>query len=155
VRKTWRHKGPQGPARTRQRSKREGRRRLDATSLGRPARYLGIVRLLISFKASVNTKDTLGFTALVIATGEGHNTVVRTLLRAGASPNTTVRMNSHGTALHLASSWNRFAVVKSLVELSRVRINARDREGMTPLGYAMDGRFKKLATYLVEHGAIR
>src|SRR5437667_665045 len=77
--------------------------------------FVAAVRLLLRFGASINAKDSLEFTPLVIAAGEGHAAFVRLLLRAGASPNFTLRSNSGGTALHLACSWNRFEVVKSLV----------------------------------------
>jgi len=116
--------------------------------------FLGVVRLLIPAGASINAKDRLGFTPLVVAAGEGHDAVVRVLLRAGASPNFAVSGNSRGTALHLACAWNRYNVVKTLIELSSVDINARDGNRMTPLGHAVDGDFKKLVNYLIKRGAM-
>ena len=122
--------------------------------------HLKIVRLLIEFGAEVNVSDEEGFTPLVIAAGAGYNSIVRELLKAGADANARVHGNSDGTALHLACAWDRIAVVKTLVEMSDADINARNRDGKTPLDNVLEpgtnGKTgdKKLAAYLIKHGAV-
>ena len=124
------------------------------------AGQLKIVQLLIEFGAQIDATDDLGFTPLVIAAGEGNCEVVRELIKAGAHANIRVHSNSDGNALHLASAWDRFDVVKLLVETTDVDINARDRDGKTPLALVMEpgttGEIgdKELGKYLIHHGAV-
>ncbi len=122
--------------------------------------HLKIVRLLIKFGAEVNVSEDEDFTPLVMAAGKGHNAIVRELLKAGADANARVHASSDFTALHLACAWDRIAVVKTLVEMSDADINARNRDGKTPLGNVLEpgtnGKTgdKKLAAYLIKHGAV-
>jgi ankyrin repeat protein len=124
--------------------------------------HLKVVRLLIEFGAEVNAGDTdfYGATPLVTAAGAGHNAIVRELLKAGADANARVRGISDGTALHLACAWDHTAVVKTLLEMPGVDINARDRDGKTPLANVLEpgtnGQTgdKQLAAYLIKHGAV-
>ena len=124
--------------------------------------HLKIVRLQIEFGADVNAADTdySRFTPLVTAAGAGYDSIVRELLKAGADANARVHGISDGTALHLACAWDRIAVVKTLVEMSDADINARNRDGKTPLGNVLEpgtnGKTgdKKLAAYLIKHGAV-
>ena len=122
--------------------------------------HIEIIRLLIESGALVDASDDLGFTPLVVAAGEGNCEAVRELLMGGAHADVRVHSNSDGNALHLACAWDRFDVVKLLVEKSNVDINARDRDGKTPLGAVMEPGStgetgnKKLAKYLIDHGAI-
>jgi uncharacterized protein len=123
--------------------------------------HIKIIRLLIKSGAPVDTTDNLGFTPLVIAAGEGNCTAVKDLVKAGANANIRVHGNSDGTALHLACAWDHLDVAKLLVEKSDVDINEKDREGRTPLALVMGPNTKgktgkkKLAEYLIAHGATR
>ena len=115
---------------------------------------LGIVRCLIEHEAQVNVSDNLGFTPLVVAAGEGHDLIVRELLDAGASAKIRVRSNENGNALHLACSWNRNTVARTLVRLSDVDINEKDDAGKTALAYARESGNGELIEYLLAHKAL-
>ena len=122
--------------------------------------HIKIIHLLIEFGAQVNVSCKEGFTPLVMAAGEGHYKIVQELLKAGADVNARVHSNSDGTALHLACAWDRLDVVKALLEMSEVDINAKDRDGKTPLAYVLESGIngdtgdKKLAKYLIQRGAV-
>ena len=118
------------------------------------AGWLNVVRCLIESRADLNAQDNMGFTPLVIAVGNGNESIVYELLKAGASAKIQVQSNLSGTALHLACSWNRFDIVKKLLELSDVEINAKDQDGKTALAYAVEAGDKKLISCLKEHGGI-
>ncbi|MEI6074613.1 MAG: ankyrin repeat domain-containing protein [Verrucomicrobiota bacterium] len=116
--------------------------------------WLIIIRCLIEFRAKLNVQDNMGFTPLAIAAGKGNDSIVCELLKAGASAKVKVHSNLSGTALHLACSWNRFEVVKSLLQLSDVEVNAKDQDGKTALAYAIEAGDEKLISCLKEHGGI-
>lgn len=122
--------------------------------------HIKIIRLLIESGAKADTADNLGFTPLVIAAGEGNCAGVKELIKAGADANIRVHSNSDGTALHLACAWDHLDVAKILIETSDADINGKDREGRTPLALVMmsgtkgETGDKKLADYLIDHGAI-
>ena len=72
-----------------------------------------IVQLLVSQKATVNAKDSIGFTPLHLACQEGHLACVVTLLQAGAD---AFQPNRDGVLpLHKAAQHNHFEVVKILI----------------------------------------
>ena len=115
--------------------------------------HLEVVLALIASGAEVSPVDDLGFTPLAIAVGQGQDEIVRVLLDAGSSANQRIHGNDNGTVMHTACAWNRFEVVKVLIEHSHVDLNARDATGRTPLDYALEAEDDRLVSYLVKHGA--
>ncbi|OBS26250.1 hypothetical protein FPOA_00190 [Fusarium poae] len=96
-------------------------------------------------------EETLHVNALALASADGQVSAVNALLEHGASVETEIPTIG-GTALHLATRWGGFEVVRLLVE-KEADINQADKYGSTPLHLA--SRFDKLdvVNYLLDMGA--
>jgi ankyrin repeat protein len=114
---------------------------------------LEIVKCLLNAGASIDVQDNGGFTPLYTAVGEGNLGITRELLERNASPTLRVKSDGDGTPLHSACAWGHFDIVKLLVDKKQVDINAKDEDRQTPLFFAKKGGFKKIADYLIRHGA--
>ncbi len=114
---------------------------------------LSIVKYLLKVGASVDAQDNLGFTPLVIAAAEGGTEIAGELLKEGASPNTKVKSNSNGSALHSACAWGHLDIVKLLSEHAGVELSLKDDDGFTPLAYAKKNNHREISNYLIAHGA--
>ena len=102
---------------------------------GRPAliwaiqeQKLNVVRILVRAGASLEKKDSDGFTPLDTAVGEGNLAIVRFLLGAGAKVNGRTR---NGTPLHTACAYRRLAIAKLLLAHG-ASVDALDEDGLTP-----------------------
>jgi ankyrin repeat protein len=107
---------------------------------------LGVSRLLIR----LNVSQTCAF---LVAADHGDPEQMQLLLDYGASPD--VRTDYEETPLHLAAARGRLGAVRFLVLEVNADVNARDREGGTPLHSASYGpdATPELVEFLLEHGA--
>jgi ankyrin repeat protein len=108
---------------------------------------LGVSRMLIK----LNVSQTCAF---LCAANHGDPEQMQLLLDYGASPD--VRGDYEETPLHSAAHWGRLAAVRFLVLEAKVDVNARDRDGTTPLHLASQGLLEanpKLVEFLLDHGA--
>jgi ankyrin repeat protein len=107
---------------------------------------LGVSRTLIK----LNVSQTCAFLG---AANHGDPEQMQLLLDYGASPD--VRTDYEETPLHLAAAKGRLGAVRFLVLEVNVDVNARDRDGTTPLhnaSYGLDANLE-IAQFLLEHGA--
>ena len=91
--------------------------------------------------------------ALLSAAQKGHLKVVDFLLSKGV-PIDSRASRKKQAALHLATSSERFEVMKFLIKMG-VDIDAVDERGDTPLHYAARNNSSEAARLLIEHGADR
>ena len=103
--------------------------------------------------ASLNSNPSIGPNPIVLAASKGHNEVVRTLLRYGASVN--VEDDTGQTPLHHAVKNGKCHVVRTLLH-HHANVNASDLEGNTPLhSAAMAVKSRELVKALLKAGAKR
>lgn len=105
---------------------------------------------LLKQGAQVNAIDGTGMTPLHLATGEGHEAVVRLLLERGASVN--VAADGGWTPLHRAAQENREAVARLLLEKGAA-VNAATNDGRTPIHLAAAGGHEAVARLLLAKDA--
>ncbi len=125
-----------------------------------------VVRELLARGANVNARDTHGGTALLAAAMgryeggngqgtmlEGHRASLLALLAAVPPPNVHLRKIGNGdTALSLAARRNDLVAVRALVDAGS-EVNVYDKEGKTPLLYALEEGRKEMRDLLLERGA--
>lgn len=129
-------------------------------STGRPALSraarggrLATLRVLLDANAPVNATDALGFTALFEAARDGQVAAARLLLDRGAAVGHVAQRNGLNlTALHAAASTAQAEVIGLLIERG-APLNARDVEGATALGWAINAEDTQAALVLVRSGA--
>jgi ankyrin repeat protein/L-ascorbate metabolism protein UlaG (beta-lactamase superfamily) len=110
-----------------------------------------MVRLLLEHGAEPNVRNEWGQTPLLAAVDNGNAETVDLLLRAGADPKPT-EADFGMTSLHLAALLGYRDVAEAL--LSRgVDVNARDREGRTPLDVAVQYGQRGVVEALAAAGA--
>jgi len=106
---------------------------------------LAEVRRMLAAGAAINARDQHGHTALEAAAWEGRKDVAALLLDKGADPTNALRGAASSSDLALAR----------LLLARGAKVNERDREGRTPLGWAMDRtpRDRDMLRFLIENGA--
>lgn len=114
---------------------------------------MDVARLLIKRGADVNARDSDGRTALHCAMIPQNKSVlpmVKLLLDAGAN----VNRSGLSTPLGLAAEWGLVDVARLLIARG-ANVNAKDREGNTPLVWAVDAEKHRLpmVKLLLEAGA--
>lgn len=131
---------------------------IDATgrpALARAARggKLAALRVLLAAGAPVDGIDRLGFTALFETARDGQREAARLLIDAGANVNHVALRNGLGmTPLHAAASTARPELIRLLAERG-ANLDARDIEGATALGWAINAATSQAALALVQLGA--
>ena len=121
-------------------------------------RRCDVLKFLIHKGARFEEARTVHGTLLMYASYKGFIEIVIELLERGANMHRKRRVD-HDTALHCACRANRIQVVKKLIEYEsnavkvREMVNAKTREGTTPLQICMDNGFVELGWLLCEHGA--
>lgn len=92
---------------------------------------------------------------LQLATAEGDECAVRTLLSAGATPEalTPSRCKACQTALHVAARYGHVSICRLLVVEGKVDPNQLDNQGFSPLHYAVAGNHLRTVKELIHLGA--
>jgi ankyrin repeat protein len=100
--------------------------------------HVDVVKTLIAHGANVNAVDAylLDDTPLLYACKNGHFEIAKDLLQHGAKVN-VVERERRLTPLHLASAFGYIDIVYVLL-LNGANINAQDKDGKTPLAWAME-----------------
>jgi len=111
--------------------------------------HLDMMDLLIEAGADVNAIDSDGWTPVHYALGNGKEEAATRLIAKGGE----VRDERVGTTLHLAAQTNCFAVVEQVLARGQ-DVNAKDRQGNTPLHMAAESAEKpEMVELLVAKGA--
>jgi len=109
-----------------------------------------IEHLLISKKISLDTKDTDGNTALILATKGGHQEVCQVLLKSGADH--TVNDLLGNNALHWAIKEKNIPIVEMLMVFKEL-LNSKTKQGSTPLIMAATSGLTEICEGLLSFGA--
>ncbi|WP_264336995.1 ankyrin repeat domain-containing protein [Wolbachia endosymbiont (group B) of Chorthippus brunneus] len=108
--------------------------------------YLGVVQCLIDRGANLETRDNNGNTPLHCAAWSGQFDIVKSLVdsrRVGVN----IKNDDGWTPLHWASRAGYLDVVEYLVN-NRASVDARDKDGTTPLGIARAVERTNIVKYL-------
>ena len=125
-----------------------------------------MARAALDSGASLNARDSLGYTPLHRAADEGEAGLVELLLDRGAGnshsmsanglelPGLSIdsRDNDEATPLMLAASGNHVSIIKLLVS-GGADVHLKDEYGLCPLHYAAEGGHVAAIDVLLEHGA--
>jgi ankyrin repeat protein len=110
---------------------------------------VGLIDVLVRGGATVDARDALGNTPLVLGAMRGHLDVVRSLVSAGADPNSS---GAGYTALHMAAMDGRQELV-SLLLRSGASVNPIQDDPWPPLRHAIVNGHKNVADLLRAYGA--
>ncbi len=108
-------------------------------------------RLLLESGADPNAASRSWETPLFAAAAAGHEEMFDLLLRAGATPHHQTKANS--TLLHAAANGGSTAILAQLLEPLASRLNARQRNGETPLIIALQRNNTEAVRLLLAAGA--
>ena len=111
---------------------------------------LPLVSRLVADGASVNTKNELGTTVLMLASNNGNCDLVKVLLAEGAEVN--AKNNDGSTALTFASVEGHVEVVRVLLD-NDANVNAQDNSGWSPLTVASQNGHREAVQALLAKGA--
>jgi len=101
---------------------------------------------------AINACNSLGETALHVASATGRIRMVQLLLDAGANVNVTTKSESR-TPLHLACLNGCIDTAKLLLNCATCNVNVKDYYGNTPLHTAIEIGNVKFVALLLRHGA--
>jgi len=101
--------------------------------------------------ATIEASTRSGFTALHMACGKGHVSVLETLLTHGAA--IEARNKNGSTPLHTAAQKGYAAVVECLIT-HKANIEATNHNGVTPLNSAAHKGHVEVVRTLLRHGAV-
>ncbi len=118
-------------------SKYEGFTPIMVTALSHSPERAAIAKELIASGANVNAQNKSGYTALIMAAGEGKEDVLKILIKAGADVNAQSRGGKN--ALLLAAYMGRTSIVKLLLKAG-ANPNLVDQYGASPLNTTMTSK---------------
>ncbi|XP_014249022.1 histone-lysine N-methyltransferase EHMT2 [Cimex lectularius] len=116
--------------------------------------FLAAVHILVQAGTNLDTLDKGQFTPLMAATLNGHNHIVRYLVKAGAS--LTVQGVDGMTALHFAAKLGNVEachIMLTLISTPDSLVNIVDDGRWTALVWAAENRHSKVVRYLLENRA--
>ena len=121
------------------------------------AAFMGVFEIMVSLlrikKWDLNATDMYGNTALIVATKEGHDGIVKVLLeQEGVDPN-IVDVDSR-TPFSWACKSHYMEAVRMLLERNDVNPDAADHRGRTPLSWASGDGFTEIVRVLLEQNNI-
>ncbi|XP_070561444.1 ankyrin-3-like [Ptychodera flava] len=102
-------------------------------------------------RGNVNVVGNHGNTPLYMAACAGRLKSVQLLLKYGAD--VTVVCNREKTILHKAAEWGHYDVVQFFVSQCHIDVNARSKDGITPLHLAAAYGNTDIVTFLLDHKA--
>lgn len=100
----------------------------------------------------VNARNALGSTALIEAAIDGDNETVQTILEV---PMVDVNASALASALDHASAMGYEDIVRMLLAMPDVNVNARNAKGLTCLGWASRRRHRAVVAILLDAPGIR
>ncbi|RWF59780.1 MULTISPECIES: ankyrin repeat domain-containing protein [unclassified Mesorhizobium] len=112
--------------------------------------HLAAAKLLIERGADVNAAPTLLGPALMPALAKRRIDLIKLLLDGGANPNSK---RSRENAIHIAVNLGCLDCVKALVEAG-ADVNAKTKDGKTPIHLARFKGLREIADYLMAHGVV-
>ena len=110
-----------------------------------------LIKKLLVAGANVNYQDDYGWTALMVASENGHIDIVRLLLEKGANVNYQSAIDNF-TALMLASKKNHIDIVRLLLAYG-ANVNHQDEVGWTALIWASGNNHIDIVKLLLAAGA--
>ena len=111
--------------------------------------YKDVIEALLTSKAEVNARNSMGQTPLHMAALAGDNSVLQLLLASKAKVN--AKDKSGSTPLHCAALGDEKDVAESLLG-SGAEVNAKNDKGATPLHWAVEEENEQVAAVLRQHG---
>ncbi len=109
-----------------------------------------ITEEIVKQGAYIDAQESWGQTPLIIAATKSRLHTMATLLRLGA--NSEIQDYHHGyTALHVAVNTRDEENVLVMLDTG-ARLEATDKEGLTPLGLALRNKFYRVVPLLIEYG---
>ena len=116
--------------------------------------YADVMSVLLESGASMGTMDKKGFTAMTLASAEGHSAAVNVLLKAGTA--TACKLDAQNalgeSALLLASHTGSVETTVALLEAG-ADLEKRNVSGMTALEIARNARHWPVVGVLLAYGA--
>ena len=116
------------------------------------AGYLGVLQALVAAGADANAVDVYGASVTTVAAREGRVEVLRELLRLGVDVNGPHVISDSSDALMRASRRGH-AECAALLLGAGALVNTRDKQGRTPLMYAVQDNKVGIVKLLLEHKA--
>ena len=109
-----------------------------------------LVEDLLCMGVNINVYDETHRTALSWASENGHEAVVKVLIKAKQADIESKDMKGR-TPLSWAVQSGNVGVVKLLLETGRANVEAEDDAGVTPLEYAKNGEHEEITKLLLSH----
>ena len=100
----------------------------------------------------MNACNSMGYTAIHVASKYGHINILRLLLDEGAIINVRT-YTDHYMPIHLACMYQKVPIVKELLKCGNCDVDETDSKGNTALFYACCQNDAKLTEILVNEGA--
>ena len=109
---------------------------------------------LIEKGVDVESTDSKGSTALMLAADSGHGSIIRLLLSTGNANIDTLNPINGRTALHYAVGKLRLGITETLIETWEAQIETKEKIfGYTPLHQAIYNNDMPSVAYLISRGA--
>ncbi|EEF62467.1 ankyrin repeat domain-containing protein [Pedosphaera parvula] len=113
---------------------------------------IAVVKKVLAHGAKLETRNSEGWTPLIIAAKSANLELVKLLVGKGAEVNTKSTHKTGSTVLAFASDTDDPALLKFLLEHG-ANINARGSNGNTALYYSISAGKRKSADFLISKGA--